>query len=95
MDLPLNCFKCDKELKPVFDDPRMKSPDVPYAGTTFITHGHYGSTVFDPIASFHSLMINICDQCMVEFKNRIALRRIIQREPTINFYPWDPTTYSE
>ena len=90
MDLPLNCFKCDKKIEPVFSDSKFNVPNQPYRATTFITHGHYGSTVFDPMSDINTLTINICDQCMLEFKNRIALRRIIQREPTITFHPWDP-----
>jgi hypothetical protein len=92
MNLPLNCFKCGRKLTPAFEDADslVHVPNQPRGGTTFITHGHYGSTVFDPVSDINTLTINICDPCMIEFRNRIALRRIIQREPTITFHSWDP-----
>lgn len=35
----------------------------PSGGTEFMTEGHYGSTVFDPMDG-SILAINICDQCL-------------------------------
>jgi hypothetical protein len=35
----------------------------PYEATAFITHGHYGSTAFDPMDGSY-LEINICDECI-------------------------------
>ena len=58
----LICIKCGKELQPVYSDPDSNQP---YGGTTFHTHGHYGSTVFDPMSN-ESLEINVCDSCLVK-----------------------------
>lgn len=61
---PLPCLRCGRELDAV-DSAHM--PTQPYAATTFVAYGQYGSTVFDP--SPHSrefLEINVCDPCLRE-----------------------------
>ena len=57
----LNCFKCSKELEN-FDWSR--SAVHPNGGLHFITHGHYGSRVFD---SMNGTILNIvlCDECVI------------------------------
>jgi len=83
----LNCFKCNKEL----ESSTPLDNNQPYAGTTFISHGQYGSTVWDPPnpMSRYWLEINICDDCLVE--NRIQVLRGIFIPTGHNEYqPWDP-----
>jgi len=68
----LNCFKCDKELEPAFSDNPFKE-NQPFGGTVFTTHGHYGSTVFDPAGweSSRFLELTICDECLVANKEQV------------------------
>lgn len=54
------CIVCDKELENV----DFTADNQPYEGTAFSTHGHYGSTSFDPMNG-SMLEINICDECLV------------------------------
>jgi hypothetical protein len=75
----LDCFKCGKTLAPAF----FKEDHVvnqPYAGTTFISHGHYGSTAFDPTpASSQFLELNICDDCLAANREQVLLGQSRQR----------------
>lgn len=64
-----NCIVCDKELASV--DPKDKNLNQPYGATTFMTHGHYGSTVFDPMNPSVWLEINVCDDCLTERQSRV------------------------
>lgn len=66
MRYALQCIACGRELKNVDDD----SVNQPYCGTAFISHGHYGSTAFDPMDG-HYLEINVCDLCLIQHRNRI------------------------
>jgi hypothetical protein len=56
----LACIACKKPL------PNFAGEDSnhPMNGLEFVTYGHYGSTVFDPMDG-SSLVINICDECVV------------------------------
>jgi hypothetical protein len=65
-----NCFKCLKELEPV-----SKEDNFPqcYAAVTFAARGNYGSTVFDPMDDRSSLVIMICDECLVRDKAQVTL----------------------
>ena len=59
--MTLPCIVCDEPLEPVWED----AGNQPHAGTTFKSHGHYGSTFFDPIGDNGSYIeINICDECL-------------------------------
>jgi len=53
----LPCIVCGRKLNPVFNC-------QPSIGTTFISHGQYGSTVFDPMTGDY-LEVNICDPCVL------------------------------
>ncbi len=57
----LPCIVCGAELENVTDD----SENQPYEGTAFLTHGHYGSTAFDPFDGSY-LEVNICDACLMQ-----------------------------
>jgi hypothetical protein len=57
--LALPCIACGRELHNVDD----MAGNQPYNGTAFTTHGHYGSTIYDPMDG-HYLEINVCDACL-------------------------------
>lgn len=72
------CFCCGKESKNVGGLPANVEINQPSEATTFetpstgfLTHGHYGSTVFDPMDPKVWLEINICDDCLVERQDRV------------------------
>jgi len=94
MKLPVNCFKCDKELEPVFKPDSDRDTNrwnfQPQEATTFYSSGQYGSTVWDPMSNIHQLMINICDECMLQFSNRTVLTRTIKRISTVTYHEWNP-----
>lgn len=62
------CIVCGNRLKNVSED----SENQPYAGTAFTSHGHYGSTAFDPMDG-HFLEINVCDVCLVRAARRLRV----------------------
>jgi len=67
----LPCIACGRELRNVADD---SGTNQPYNGTAFTTHGHYGSTAFDPMNG-HYLEINVCDACLVLQHERVMIGR--------------------
>lgn len=58
----LPCIVCGKEL----DNVDREAVNQPHSGLafTFVTHGHYGGTVFDPMDG-QFIEINVCDECLV------------------------------
>lgn len=62
----LPCIACGQELENV----DISSTNQPYNGTAFITHGHYGSTAYDPMDG-HYIEVNICDACLILHKDRV------------------------
>lgn len=87
----MRCFVCDKELEPAMGKKKLSSMSYefqPYAGTSFYTWGHFGSTVFDP-SDRSSLELFICDPCLRERKHRIVHRHQMSRVDTI-YMPFDP-----
>lgn len=79
-DDALPCIHCDKPLKNV--DPEYVSCNQPYEGTAFTTHGHYGSTIFDPMDGTY-LELNVCDECLrgLQGTGKILHRR--ERKPVM------------
>lgn len=77
--MTLSCIRCDKQLDPALTE----DYNQPYAGTTFTTKGHYGSTFFDPMDG-SSLEINICDACLEAAE---AKGQIIRREAWGSVHP--------
>lgn len=67
----LPCIACGRELRNVTDDVEGNQP---YLGTAFMSHGHYGSTAFDPMNGFY-LELNICDLCLVLHADRVMQGR--------------------
>jgi len=63
----LDCIACGRKLSQVSTD---AGENQPYCGTAFRTHGHYGSTAFDPMDG-HYLVINVCDLCLVTHTDRV------------------------
>lgn len=59
----MNCIVCKKPLENI--DPFENGENQPSGGTAFQTHGHYGSTVFDPMDGTY-LEINVCDACLTQ-----------------------------
>lgn len=56
----LNCIVCGEHVENEGDE----GQNHPHAATAFMTHGHYGSTAFDPMDGTF-LEINVCDPCLV------------------------------
>lgn len=95
MKKPVPCFVCGREFESaVPEDVRGEYSNQPYKGTTFQSHGQYGSTVFDPPPTHHvrdQLEINICDLCLLIRKRRVLHRVDIDRGWRIDTVePWDP-----
>lgn len=62
---PLPCIRCGAQPAHAFKDD--EPTNQPYAATTFKSHGHYGSTVWDPLGRSRDwLELNVCDICLQE-----------------------------
>lgn len=66
----LPCIVCGAVLKNVWSD----WDNQPEDGTAFRTHGHYGSTFFDPLDG-QQIEINVCDACLRKHTDKIGWRR--------------------
>lgn len=55
----MNCIICAKSIRNLEAD----DGNHPHGGTAFQSHGHYGSSAFDPMDGTY-LEINICDPCL-------------------------------
>lgn len=75
--IALPCIACGRELRNIDDT----AGNQPYNGTAFQTHGHYGSTIFDPLDG-HFLEINVCDACLALHRERVIIGR--DRRPVKN-----------
>jgi hypothetical protein len=64
----VECIVCNKRLDNTF---AQEGNVQPMDGLRFRTYGHYGSTVFDPVTTGESLVIAVCDACILENHNRI------------------------
>jgi hypothetical protein len=85
------CFICEKKVASVFPDPPEYIYNQPYKATVFVSHGHYGSTVFDPVIGNRHLEINICDECLLERKDRVLhVRPHPPAEQEYDVRVWDP-----
>ena len=83
------CIICGQALAPAVDVGDQVGQ--PYAGTAFLTSGHYGSTVFDPMSDHRQLRIIVCDGCLVHAaeQGRVLFELIMPRTPDIDQKPWD------
>ena len=66
MSKPMPCFRCDSPTEAAMPG----TVNQPYAATAFMTQGHYGSTVFDPMDGTW-LEINICDDCLKAHSEKV------------------------
>ena len=62
----MRCFRCDEIIESIFEDIQQ-----PYAGTSFYSHGQYGSTVFDNPNDGSYLEIYICDACLIKHQRKV------------------------
>lgn len=80
------CLVCGAEL------PRAWEEDVstPNGGLSFQTHGHYGSSAFDPMDS-RLLQINVCDPCIRRGaeQGRVLLARVSRPVVVTHLGKWD------
>lgn len=96
----LPCIACGNELVNV--DAEVET-NQPYNGTAFTSHGHYGSTIYDPMDG-HYLELNVCDACLALHHNRVMegrnYRLIIEEgsvtgtepiKPPWKLVHWQPT----
>ncbi len=81
-----SCFHCGKDLFNVFEGPTNQ----PSGALSFSSHGHYGSTSFDPMDGSW-LEINICDECVLsaaKFHRVLHIhnsRPVVARDPEAGF----------
>lgn len=68
------------------------SYNQPHAATVFHSHGHYGSTVWDPPLSMvgKTIEVTICDDCLVANKDRVLHVVPKHQDPEYVVTPWDP-----
>ena len=80
----LSCIRCDRQL-----DPAMAGHDteVPSDGTLFTSHGHYGSTSFDPMGG-QQISVIVCDACLVKHAARV---RYSETGKTGTWTGWEPS----
>ena len=66
----VDCLICGAAVQRVDRD----SPTQPYGGTSFYSHGNYGSTVFDPFDGQY-LHVIICDPCLTSRMEQVLMGR--------------------
>ena len=88
--MPLPCFKCGKELEWVVDEREGNNASgQPWLGVMCSTAGNYGSRVFDSI-NRDRLYFNICDQCLVDNRNRLIWMRTVRQRDLYEYLLSDP-----
>lgn len=90
--LPAPCVICGKQLEDAGMHESGESRNQPYAGTAFVSHGHYGSTIFDPFNA-SMLEINFCDDCLraAAEKKRVLWKR--EAVALCGAPPWPSSTF--
>jgi len=86
-DWPNPCIVCDRELENAIGD----SVGQPYAGTAFLSGGHYGSTVWDPCSEYRNLRVIVCDTCLIEAAKagRVLYEVVAPRAPVVDQRLWN------
>ena len=74
----LSCLVCGRELENVHGC----RPNQPSDGLAFLSHGHYGSFVFDPMDG-HYLECAVCDPCLITAGAREQILLGRDRRPVI------------
>lgn len=96
---PLPCIVCGVVPERVFRDvgplPWLseEAPAQPYGATTFVSHGQYGSTVWDPMCSKQMLEINICDSCLTHaahHQHRVVVVEELETKAKYSYKEWEP-----
>ena len=87
----MKCFTCEKDLGPVSLHAPWQCDDA----VMFTTHGNYGSTVYDPFDHRLSLVLNICDRCLVLHKDKVVQLKETRPLPTFEEVPWNPGATEE
>lgn len=82
---PLPCIVCGRENEKAMGE--QSSVNQPYNATAFRTHGHYGSTVFDPMWEPEDLSITICDPCLLAAAEQ---GNVLLFDADDNARPWRP-----
>lgn len=72
----LPCAVCRKALEAMDGD-----ADAPYAANIFESHGHYGSTAYDPPGGEH-LELLICTDCLTAMKANSTIHRVLAATAT-------------
>lgn len=85
---PLRCIACDFQPDPAFTD--REGTYQPSGATAFSSSGHYGSTVWDPMSGGVRLLINVCDTCLVERRDRTVVEYEIHRKSDVEYRTWNP-----
>lgn len=82
------CIVCDKVPEGAGAHEDKGAPyEQPYGATIFVSHGQYGSTVFDPMGTRDLfLQVNICDDCL---KVKAAEQKILLVEKHQRVSTWD------
>lgn len=57
------CIRCGKKLEDIMEGGQSVQPS---GGIAFVTHGHYGSTVFDPMDGSWCEIV-VCDECAISY----------------------------
>jgi hypothetical protein len=72
----LPCVMCGKELLQVLPD--YPDSSYPSDGTTFVSHGNYGSTVWEPIdyGRYEYLELNFCDPCLLRLSGEGKIEKV-------------------
>jgi hypothetical protein len=79
----LPCVVCGKKLKNL-----LSTGAQPNDGLEFVSYGHYGSTVFDPMDGTF-LALAICDPCLLKArKQRRMLHCKQERRPLTSVTIW-------
>lgn len=81
------CIACRKDMRNYLSDGLQ-----PDSGLSFMTKGHYGSTVFDPMDGSY-LEICVCDRCLtVAASEGLVYRAAMLQLAKYKTKPWDGTT---
>lgn len=74
MERPMICACCFKDLECVEED----LPYQPYDANIFNSHGHYGSTLYDPVNIREVLSLSICSACMLKAAEHGAITKVTE-----------------
>lgn len=87
----MNCFKCLKELELAFPDGnKFENTKEPSHGLIFSGPGNYGSRVYDPTMSAPSLVVWICDDCIIGNKELVQMRSYAFVQTEVIWKDFDP-----